>query len=299
MLDGVSFDVMPGGITALVGESGSGKSTIGLTTQGLLALDAASRVSGSIRLAGAEVVNAPAALLRDLRRRRVRMVPHDPLSALNPVMRVGRMLQEGAAPGQRGEDWLARVGLPDAARIMASWPHQLSGGQRQRLLIAMAMMSGAPLIVADEPTTTLDVTVQAQTLRLLRQMATDQGTGVLFVTHDLGVASALADRIVVLYGGGGADCATPPLFPGASDRMVRSGGRPRAALAGDGARSACAFAPRCGWAINLCRAVTPPLEPCDSGSEVACHRAAEVRTGVLAAAPGGPLHRCGPKPRCG
>ena len=201
VLDRVSFDVMPGGITALVGESGSGKSTIGLATQGLLALDAAPRVTGSIRLAGAEVVGAPAAQLRELRRARVRMVPQDPLAALNPVMRVGRQLQEGAAPGHRAEDWLPRVGLPDAARIMASWPHQLSGGQRQRLLIAMAMMSGAPLIVADEPTTALDVTVQAQILRLLRQLATDQGTGVLFVTHDLGVASTLADRIVVLYGG--------------------------------------------------------------------------------------------------
>ncbi|HVG46815.1 MAG TPA: ABC transporter ATP-binding protein, partial [Rubellimicrobium sp.] len=201
VLDGVSFALAPGRITALVGESGSGKSTIGLAAQGLLPKEARPLVSGSIRLAGTEVIGARETALRDLRRRLVRTVPQDPLAALNPVMRVGRQLREGAASGERPEDWLPRVGIPDVRRVMQAWPHQLSGGQRQRVLIAMAMMSGAPLLIADEPTTALDVTVQAQILRLLRSLAEEQGTSVLFVTHDLGVASELADRIVVLYGG--------------------------------------------------------------------------------------------------
>ncbi len=307
VLDGVSFDVMAGGITALVGESGSGKSTIGLATQGLLASDADPRVTGLIMLAGTEVVGAAAPVLRHIRRNLVRMVPQDPLAALNPVMRVGRQLHEGAAPGQRPEDWLPRVGLPDVARIMAAWPHQLSGGQRQRALIAMAMMSGAPLIVADEPTTALDVTVQAQILGLLRQLARDQGTAVLFVTHDLGVASELADQIVVLYGGRVAE-------QGAALAVLRAPRHPysrallasRFDLAADRAcplpvtpgdppgpaavRTGCAFAPRCHWAIAVCRDVTPPLAAPDStGTQVACHRAEQVRTATTPASPNWPI----------
>ncbi len=303
VLEGVSFDVLPRGITALVGESGSGKSTIGLATQGLLAQDAAPRVAGSIRLAGTEVLGAPAAALRHLRQKLVRMVPQDPLSALNPVMRVGRQLQEGATPGLRPEDWLRRVGLPDAGRIMGAWPHHLSGGQRQRVLIAMAMMSGAPLIIADEPTTALDVTVQAQILQLLRQLAADQGTAVLFVTHDLGVASELADRIVVLYGGRVAEngaagpVLTAPRHPysrallAARFDLTTDRERPLPVTAGDppgpaAVRAGCAFAPRCDWALDLCRAVTPPLAaPDDAGTRVACHRAAEMRSGMASPAP--------------
>ncbi len=303
VLDGVSFDVMAGGITALVGESGSGKSTIGLAIQGLLAQDATPVVAGSIRLAGTEVVDAPAARLRDLRRTLVRMVPQDPLSALNPVMRVGRQLHEGAAQGQRPEDWLPRVGLPDVARIMAAWPHELSGGQRQRLLIAMAMMSGAPLIVADEPTTALDVTVQAQILRLLRQLATDQGMAVLFVTHDLGVAAELADRIVVLYGGRVAEHGVAgvvlrqPRHPysrallSARFDLKADRARPLPVTQGDppgpaAVRIGCAFAPRCAWAVGLCREVAPPLaSPDEVGTRVACHRSDEVQSAMIAPTP--------------
>ncbi len=307
VLSDVSFDVMPRGITALVGESGSGKSTIGLATQGLLAPDAAPLVTGSIRLAGAEVVGASAADLLHLRQKRVRMVPQDPLSALNPVMRVGRQLREGAGPGQRPEEWLPRVGLPDTARILAAWPHELSGGQRQRVLIAMAMMSGAPLIVADEPTTALDVTVQAQILRLLRQLANDQGTAVLFVTHDLGVASELADRIVVLYGGRIAEhgAATPvltaPRHPysrallAARFDLAAIRTRPLPVTAGDppgpaALRVGCAFAPRCDWALDLCRAEAPPLAaPDDAGTRVACHRTEEVQSAVASHGPDWPV----------
>ena len=299
VLDDVAFDVTGGSITALVGESGSGKSTIGLAIQGLLARDAAPVVTGSIRLVRTEVVGASANVLRDLRRRLVRIVPQDPLSALNPVMRVGRQLHEGAASGQRPEDWLPRVGLTEVSRIMAAWPHELSGGQRQRLLIAMAMMAGAPLIVADEPTTALDVTVQAQILRLLRQLATEQGTAVLFVTHDLGVAAELADRIVVLYGGrvaehgAAGEVLRQPRHPysrallAARFDLDADRARPLPVTQGDppgpaAIRLGCAFAPRCAWAIGLCHDVTPPLTmPDQAGVHVACHRTAEVQSATV------------------
>ena len=293
-LDGVSFSVARGCITALVGESGSGKSTIGLAMQGLLPPEARPIIGGSITLDGAEVVGAPAARLRDLRRASVRMVPQNPLSALNPMMRVGVQLREGAAEGQTPTDWLPRVGLTDADRIMAAWPHELSGGQRQRVLIAMAMMSGAPLIIADEPTTALDVTVQAQILQLLRQLARDEGKAVLFITHDLGVASELADRIVVLYGGrvaeeGAADDVLgDPHHPysrallAARFDLEADRARPLPVAAGEPPRPGsdqvgCVYAPRCDYAVELCRRTAPPLRPLGrSGAKVACHRAEET-----------------------
>jgi peptide/nickel transport system ATP-binding protein len=293
VLDGVSLAIPRGRVTALVGESGSGKSTIGLAVQGLLPREARPVVTGSIRLAGVEVVGAREAALRDLRRRLVRVVPQDPLAALDPVMRVGRQLSEGAAPGQDPAEWLARVGLSDAPRVLSAWPHQLSGGQRQRVLIAMAMMSGAPLLIADEPTTALDVTVQAQILALLRGLAREQGTAVLFVTHDLGVASELADEMVVLYGGRVAERgpAAPvlggPLHPYARALLAArfdlqaDRGRPLPVAAGDppgpaADRAGCVYAPRCPWAADACREAAPPLRPLGGpGRMVACHRAEE------------------------
>jgi peptide/nickel transport system ATP-binding protein len=314
VLDGVSFDLEAGRITAIVGESGSGKSTIGLAAQGLLPTEARPLVTGSVRLAGTEVVGAPEAVLRGLRARVVRSVPQDPLAALNPVMRVGPQLREGAAPGERPEDWLPRVGLTDPARVMAAWPHQLSGGQRQRVLIAMAMLSGAPLLVADEPTTALDVTVQAQILRLLRQLAGEQGKAVLFVTHDLGVASEIADRILVLYGGRVAEHGPAgallrgPRHPysrallQARFDLEADRDRPLPVLGGDppgpaAERPGCAFAPRCPWAIDLCRTDVPPLLPLPDGPrDVACHRADEIATVAAAPPAPWPAHAPGARP---
>ena len=300
VLDGVSFSVARGGITALVGESGSGKSTIGLAMQGLLPIEARPITGGSITINGAEVLGATARNLRELRRSGVRMVPQNPLSALNPVKRVGAQMREGAAKGQIPADWLPRVGLGDVDRIMTAWPHELSGGQRQRVLIAMAMMSRAPLIIADEPTTALDVTVQAQILQLLRQLARDEGTAVLFVTHDLGVASELADRIVVLYGGrvaeeGAAeDVLGNPRHPysrallAARFDLEADRARPLPVAAGEPPRpgtdrTGCVYAPRCDYAVELCHGTAPQLRLLDaSGVRVACHRADE--TGLARAA---------------
>lgn len=200
VLENVSFTVQPGEIVAIVGESGSGKSTIGLAVQGLLPQASRPRVSGSILLAGIEVVGARPPCLRAARRVLVRAIPQDPLSALNPTMTIGNQLRE-SMDGANVIDWLRRTGLSDEETIASAFPHRLSGGQRQRVLIAMAMMAGPQLLIADEPTTALDASIQTEILELLRDLARQQNVAILFITHDLGVAAGLADRLIVLHGG--------------------------------------------------------------------------------------------------
>lgn len=201
VLDGIDLDLGAGEVVALVGESGSGKSTIGLALQGLLPAEAQPEISGSIRLAGREVVGAGARELREIRRSLVRAVPQDPMGALNPTMSIGAQLRESGLAADEVLDWLARTGLPDPRRIAADLPHRLSGGQRQRVLIAMSMAVRPRVLIADEPTTALDVTVQSQILALLKDLAREHGTSILFITHDLAVAAELADRVLVLFGG--------------------------------------------------------------------------------------------------
>lgn len=201
VLDGIDLDVSPGEVIALVGESGSGKSTIGLALQGLLPSDSQPEVSGSILLAGHEIIGAKPREMRQVRRDLIRSVPQDPMGALNPTMTIGRQMQETGLDTGEVLDWLARVGLPDPKRIAADMPHRLSGGQRQRVLIAMSMAAKPRVLVADEPTTALDTTVQAQILTLLTELAREQGTAILFITHDLAVAAELSDRVMVLFGG--------------------------------------------------------------------------------------------------
>lgn len=200
VVDGVSFDIAPGEIVALVGESGSGKSTIGHALQGLLPSESNPVVAGSISIDGIEIVAARAKVLRKARRRLVRAVPQDPMAALDPTMTIQRQMAESVDDAPT-IDWLGRVGLDDPERIAGSYPHRLSGGQRQRILIAMAMMAKPKLLVADEPTTALDVTVQAQILGMLRDLAREQRTAVLLITHDLAVAATMAQRVMVMHNG--------------------------------------------------------------------------------------------------
>ena len=293
-LDGVSFDMAPGEIVALVGESGSGKTTIGLALQGLLSRDSQPRVSGSMRVAGTEVVGARSDALRTLRRGLVRAIPQDPMAALDPTMIVRRQMAESTGSDKGIIDWLRRTGLSDPERIAESYPHRLSGGQRQRVLIAMAMMAHPKLLVADEPTTALDVTTQAQILDLLADLAREQQAAILFITHDLGVAATLADRIIVLYAGRIAeigdvrDILHAPAHPYSagllatrfdlgSDRL-----RPLPTLPAERARAethanACAYASRCPLARRDCSTNRPLLEARGGdGNRVACFHAEQT-----------------------
>ncbi|CAG0954921.1 methyl coenzyme M reductase system, component A2 [Burkholderiales bacterium] len=206
---GVNLNVAPNEIVCLVGESGSGKSVIAHATMGLLPR-ALAVTAGSIRLAGEELVGAPEKRLEELRCTRMAMIFQEPMTALNPVMRCGEQVDEvlrrhtkldAAARRARVLDALADVRLPEPQRMASSYPHQLSGGQRQRIMIAMALALDPKLLIADEPTTALDVTTQAQILALVRELMREHGTGVLFITHDFGVVAEIADRVAVLKHG--------------------------------------------------------------------------------------------------
>jgi peptide/nickel transport system ATP-binding protein len=205
----VSFTVSPGEIVCLVGESGSGKSVISFSAMGLLA-KALKIESGSIALQGENLVDASEARLRALRCTRMGMIFQEPMTALNPVMRCGAQIDEvlrehtglsASARKTKVLEMIRQVRLPDPERMYASFPHQLSGGQRQRVMIAMALILEPALLIADEPTTALDVTTQAQILNLIKEMQQTKGTGVLFITHDFGVVAEIADRVIVLKHG--------------------------------------------------------------------------------------------------
>ncbi|MFK7967398.1 MAG: ABC transporter ATP-binding protein [Burkholderiaceae bacterium] len=208
-VEGVSLSVAPGEIVCLVGESGSGKSVIAFSVMGLLA-KALTVSGGSIKLQGEELVGAPLERLRDLRCTQMGMIFQEPMTALNPVMRCGDQIDEVLAEHTElgSNDRRARilkmieqVHLPDPERMYSSYPHQLSGGQRQRIMIAMALILEPVLLIADEPTTALDVTTQAQTLKLIKELQVERNTGVLFITHDFGVVADIADRVAVLKRG--------------------------------------------------------------------------------------------------
>jgi len=205
---GVSFDVQPGETVALVGESGSGKSVTALSTVRLLADSA--RVRGSVLYAGEEMISAPEATLRRVRGNDISFIFQEPMTSLNPLHVVGKQILEslelhqglGRADGlARARALLEKVGIRDAEARLGAYPHQLSGGQRQRVMIAMALANGPKLLIADEPTTALDVTIEAQILELLAELRRSEGMGMLFITHDLGVVRKIADRVCVMQDG--------------------------------------------------------------------------------------------------
>jgi peptide/nickel transport system ATP-binding protein len=209
-VSGVSLSVAPGEIVCLVGESGSGKSVIAFSTMGLLPKNLPVRAGSRIALQGEDLVSVSEARLRELRCTRMGMIFQEPMTALNPVMRCGAQIDEvlaehtQLAPAERKArivSMIEQVHLPDPQRMVQSYPHQLSGGQRQRIMIAMALILEPALLIADEPTTALDVTTQAQTLKLIKELQTERGTGVLFITHDFGVVAEIADRVAVLKHG--------------------------------------------------------------------------------------------------
>jgi peptide/nickel transport system ATP-binding protein len=273
-LRGVSLDIRAGEILGLVGESGSGKSVLGLSLLGLHS--DRTGIAGRVLVRGKDMVTSPPAQRRAVRRQHLGAVFQDPMTSLNPTMRVGRQVAEAAGSAAEAERLLAAVGIPDPHTRMSSYPHELSGGLRQRVMIAMAVAGRPALVVADEPTTALDVTVQAQVLRLLRSLRDELGCSVLMITHDLGVAAQVADRVAVMYAGRLAevgdsqavlaDAAHPYTLGLMRSRLslVSDRNRPLVALAGEvpspAAPSAgCAFAPRCELVHDECELAPPEL----------------------------------------
>lgn len=300
VVDGLSYAIRRGETLGLVGESGCGKSVSSLALMGLLP-GRGCRVDGSIRLDGRELTTLDPAGWRAVRGRRVAMVFQDPMTALNPLLTVERHLLEVLAlhkglsgPSARAAAlaWLERVGIPDPAARLSAWPHELSGGMRQRVLIAMALAGEPDLLVADEPTTALDVTIQAQILDLLADLRRELSMAMLFITHDLGVVERVADRIAVLYAGRKAEegpvseVLRAPAHP-YTDGLLASvpGFRPRTgrlrSIAGQVPSpsawpAGCRFHPRCERATELCAARVP--ERLDhQGRECACHHPLEAR----------------------
>ncbi len=200
-LRGVSLDVNAGEILALVGESGSGKSVLGLAMLGLLGGHPAPAVTGQAEICGTDMVTASPEQRRAVRKAHLGAVFQDPMSSLNPTMRVGRQVIESAGSASEAVRLLDLVGVPEPARRMRAYPHELSGGLRQRVMLAMAVAGHPDLVIADEPTTALDVTVQAQILALVRDLRDEVGCSFILITHDFGVAAQVADRVAVLYGG--------------------------------------------------------------------------------------------------
>jgi peptide/nickel transport system ATP-binding protein len=301
---GIDFDVHANEVLGIVGESGSGKSVTSLAITGLL--PATARVSGSIRLGGVEITTADRETLRRMRGNDVGMIFQDPTTTLNPVLPIGRQVIEGqvahgrigsAAATGRAIDLLREVDIPDPAARAGQFPHQFSGGMRQRAVIAMAMSGQPRLIIADEPTTALDVTVQAQVLSVLARRQAETGAAVILITHDLGVIAEVAHRVAVMYGGRIVETgrveeifARPrhpytigllrslPRIDGAEERLVPISGQPPAPAR---MPSGCAFHPRCpiGRERTICAAEAPTLVAVGAaGHASACHFSAEAET---------------------
>jgi oligopeptide/dipeptide ABC transporter ATP-binding protein len=291
-VDGVSFSLAPGEILAIVGESGSGKSVTAQTLTGLTR-SVNSRITGSVKYRGKELVGLDDSGLRGIRGEEIAMVFQDPMSSLNPVYRVGDQIAEMIRAHrdvskkealQRAVELLGSVGIPNPAGRVRSYPHEFSGGMRQRVMIAMALALEPALLIADEPTTALDVTVQAQILRLIADLNAERGLAVVLITHDLGVVAEVADRVAVMYAGqiveDGSldDIFAAPQHPYTwgllgslarldrprSERLTQIPGAPPSLLHPP---TGCRFAPRCAYEFDRC-SEPPDLAPTDSGDHL-------------------------------
>ena len=283
-VDGVSFTLERGEINGLVGESGSGKSVTGFSILGLV--DPPGRVAGGkVIFDGVDLVGLPARELRRIRGKRMAMVFQDPAMTLNPVLSVGKQMALAVrahdnvsekAAWSRAATVLARVGIPDAAARLAAYPHQLSGGMRQRVAIAIALLHGPDLIVADEPTTALDVSIQAQILAEVKTLARETGTALVWISHDLATVSSLAERILVMYAGGIVESGPTaavlrrPRHPYTKGLMaslpaMAAPGKPLEQIPGTtpsllALPPGCPFKPRCANASAACDTAPPTIE---------------------------------------
>ena len=318
-VNGVSFDLDASETLGIVGESGCGKSATSLAITGLLPRGQASIPGGHILFDGVDLVNLPSHKMRELRGREIAIVFQDPMTSLNPVLTIGLQLIEALCAHRRlprkeacarAADLLQTVGIPTPRETMDRYPHQLSGGMRQRVMIAMALALSPRLLIADEPTTALDVTIQAQVLELIRDLTRRSGTAVMLITHDLGIVASMTQRVAVMYAGFVVETApTKDLFAsayhpytiGLLHSLPRLDQEDRAELLPiEGAPPeqleppvGCPFAPRCGWRLPICWRSNPGLvsvdgtgEPRTTGPEAshrfACHNPAtleEARAG--------------------
>jgi len=306
---GINYEVREGEFLGIVGESGSGKSVSSMAVMGLLPSNA--RIEGDILLRGQSLVGQSDNKLSALRGKEIAMIFQDPLSALTPVYTVGHQIAEGLllhdaklskkSAEKRAIELLQIVGIPAPERRAKAFPHEFSGGMRQRVMIAIAIANDPSLIIADEPTTALDVTIQAQILEVLQKAKAITGAAVILITHDLGVVAGNADRIAVMYAGklvetgGVIDVFARPTMPytmgllrsvpnlvtAGKTRLVPLEGRPPSLAS---LPPGCPFAPRCPIAIDECRTVEPALIPVGIGHEVACLRAAEIEIGDIVTA---------------
>jgi len=305
-LNGISFTVQKGEVLGLVGETGCGKTVTGLTILRLLSRSA-SITQGEILLEGVDLLKLPKEEMEKARGSQIAMIFQDPSSSLNPVFTIGEQMTRvirrhtdlsKSKAKKHAADMLEAVGLPDIQRILESYPHQLSGGQQQRVMIAMALSCHPRLLIADEPTTALDVTIQAQILKLISQLQKEFDISAILITHNLGVVAQTCDRLVILYAGRVAEIGTTrqvfkspqhPYSRGLLSAVPRPGsrGRKMAVIPGvvptnPGALSGCPFAPRCEFAFERCTREVPPLYTISEGHSSACFLAdpTSIQTGV-------------------
>jgi len=304
-VDGVSFHVTPGETLAIVGESGCGKSVTALTVLRLIPSPPGRIVSGSIRFAGRDLLGLSEAEMRQVRGNEISMIFQEPMTSLNPVLTIGRQIAETLSLHQglsrnvalaRAVDMLRLVHIPEPERRATEYPHQLSGGMRQRVMIAMALACNPKLLIADEPTTALDVTIQAQILDLMRELKQKIDAAIVLITHDLGVVAEMAQRVVVMHAGRKAEEAhvgplfRQPLHP-YTKGLLNSVPRLGATLAGERAPLAeipgtvpslremipgCPFEARCTFATDLCRREMPQFEEKEPGHFAACFHSDQV-----------------------
>ena len=295
-VDGVSFDIASGEIVAIVGESGSGKTVTALSVLRLVPSPPGRIVGGGIRFGGEELLGLDEAAIRRVRGRRIGMIFQEPMTSLNPVLTIGRQLTEAmrlhlglsaAAARQRACELLQLVGIPDAERRLRQYPHHLSGGMRQRVTIAIALSCEPELVIADEPTTALDVTIQAQILELMQDLCRRLGVALVIITHNLGIVARYADRVNVMYAGrvverGSASAIyRQPAHPytaallNSVPRLDRPRDAPLEPIPGNPPDlthlpSGCAFRPRCPLASAKCAAAVPALADIGDHHHTAC-----------------------------
>jgi peptide/nickel transport system ATP-binding protein len=304
-VEGLSFHINAGETVAIVGESGCGKSVTSMSILRLVQTPPG-KIAGSIRFEGRDLLNLTEKEMRDIRGNAISMIFQEPMTSLNPVLTVGKQIGETMQLHQglnakqaeaKAVEMLTLVGIPAPGRRVREYPHQLSGGMRQRVMIALALACNPRLLIADEPTTALDVTIQAQILDLMRDLKTRMGSAIMLITHDLGVVAEMAQRVVVMYAGrkveeaSVTDIFAHPMHPytigllGAVPKLGSSlveGGRGKLAEIPGLVPSlrkpivGCAFASRCPMVTDLCRRVAPAIEPKAADHSVACHYAGET-----------------------